>query len=83
MELTRKALEELILKEITGRDMEAQEPDMTQAYIDYIVKVQELSREAIEAIENGAEPYDAIAATGLSNTIASYTDQEFYDHFHR
>lgn len=83
MELTRKALEELILKEITGDQMAAQEPDMTQAYIDYIVKVQELSREALEAIENGTEPYNAVAETGLSNVLNAFTDQPFYDHFHR
>lgn len=83
MELTRKALEELILKEITGDQMTAQEPDMVQAYIDYIVKVQELSREALEAIENGAEPYKAVWDSGFANAVASYTDQEFYDHFHR
>jgi hypothetical protein len=86
MKMNREELKELIrevmnLNELSGDEMEQKEPDMNQAYIDYIVAVHEAAREAIEEIERGAEPYEAAFQSRFNQLVRGFTGEDFYHFF--
>jgi len=94
--LTKQDLEKLILEEIdkmattspTINEESAETPlpqeetDPTQQYVDWIVAINEASREAIQEIEGGTEPYQAALGSGLAHLAQDLTSSDFWHHFH-
>ena len=89
--LTKQDLEKLILEEIDKMataapllneevPLQQEETDPTQQYVDWIVLVQEIAREALQDIEGGEEPWKA--AVRLVNLARGLTSEDFYHHFH-
>ena len=88
MKLNRKTLKKMIVEEVnrlhewTGDEMEAAKGDVTQQYIDFIVRVQEAAGDALERIEQGEEPYSASHDSRFKTLVEGYRDEEFYDYFY-
>ena len=88
MKLNRKALKKMIVEEVnrlhewTGEEMEAAKGDVTQQYIDFIVRVQEAAGDALERIEQGEEPANAAVDSQFLQLARGLTDEEFYDYFY-
>jgi hypothetical protein len=87
MKLSREQLKGLVkeeifkMTEIAGDEMGAQEGDMQQEYVNFIVAVQEAARESLEEIERGTEPYQAATDSRFNDLVAKFRDEEFYHHF--
>ena len=82
-ELKKLILEEINLQEAwTGDEMEAAQGDMTQQYIDFIVRVQEAAADALERIEKGEEPANAAHDSRFRTLVQGYRDEEFFDYFY-
>ncbi len=88
MKVNRNTLKKMIVEEVnrlhewTGDEMEAAKDDVTQQYIDFIVRVREAAGDALERIEQGEEPYNAAHDSRFKTLVQGYLDEEFYDYFY-
>jgi len=95
MILSKQDLEKLIFEEIDkmspipalneedgASPLPQEETDPTQQYVDWIVAINEASREAIQEIESGTEPYEAATMSRLRQLALGLTNEDFHHHFH-
>jgi len=95
MILSKQDLEKLIFEEIDKMSqipalneedgtsaLPQEETDPTQQYVDWIVAINEASREAIQEIESGTEPYEAATMSRLRQLALGLTSEDFHHHFH-
>ena len=90
--ITKQDLEKLIFEEIDKmtntpsseiiKENADEVTDPTQQYVDWIVAVSEASRETIQEIERGTEPYKAALESGLANLARELHNSDFWHHFH-
>jgi hypothetical protein len=72
----------LTLSEEEQSSLPQEETDPAQQYVDWIVAINEASREAIQEVEGGTEPYKAAQMTRLAQLAFGLIDEEFWHHFH-
>ena len=95
MILSKQDLEKLIFEEIDkmspipalneedgASPLPQEETDPTQQYVDWIVAINEASREANQEIQSGTEPYEAATMSRLRQLALGLTNEDFHHHFH-
>ena len=87
MKMNKEDIKDLIrevmsLTELTGQEMQEKEPDMNQAYINFIVAVMESARETIEEIERGTSPEKAAFDSRFKSLVQGFGNEEFYEYFY-